>query len=75
MIFDGYTPYLAAFWGITCCILVGLMRSTGAPADRRDRAGRGLGLLLSSAAVLPGIDDWFNEITFACRAARIALWR
>ena len=26
ILFSGYTPYLAAFWGITCCLVVGLGR-------------------------------------------------
>ena len=24
VLFSGFTPYLAAFWGITCCIVLGL---------------------------------------------------
>jgi TRAP transporter 4TM/12TM fusion protein len=27
VLFSGYTPYLAAFWGITACIVVGLTRA------------------------------------------------
>lgn len=26
ILFSGFTPYLAAFWGITCCLVVGLAR-------------------------------------------------
>lgn len=26
ILFSGFTPYLAAFWGITCCLVVGLGR-------------------------------------------------
>jgi len=29
ILFSGFTPYLAAFWGITACLVVGLGRSTG----------------------------------------------
>lgn len=25
VLFSGYTPYMAAFWGITCCVAVGLL--------------------------------------------------
>src|SRR3954452_22571059 len=28
VLFSGFTPYLAAFWGITACIVVGLTRSS-----------------------------------------------
>ncbi len=28
VLFSGYTPYLAAFWGITACLLYGLSRSS-----------------------------------------------
>jgi TRAP transporter 4TM/12TM fusion protein len=30
VLFSGYTPYLAAFWGITACMIVGLTRRNGA---------------------------------------------
>ncbi len=29
VLFSGYTPYLAAFWGITACMVVGLTRRNG----------------------------------------------
>jgi TRAP transporter 4TM/12TM fusion protein len=29
VLFSGYTPYLAAFWGITACIVVGLTHKNG----------------------------------------------
>ncbi len=32
ILFSGYTPYLAAFWGITGCLLVGLARAPGPAA-------------------------------------------
>jgi TRAP transporter 4TM/12TM fusion protein len=32
VLFTGYTPYLAAFWGITGCMLIGLARHRGASA-------------------------------------------
>jgi TRAP transporter 4TM/12TM fusion protein len=30
VLFSGYTPYLAAFWGITTCMIVGLTKRNGA---------------------------------------------
>lgn len=32
ILFTGYTPYLAAFWGITACLLIGLARWRGPSA-------------------------------------------
>lgn len=32
VLFSGYTPYLAAFWGITSCIVIGLTNRSGAVA-------------------------------------------
>ncbi len=32
VLFSGYTPYLAAFWGITACMVVGATRKSGAVA-------------------------------------------
>ena len=29
VLFSGYTPYLAAFWGIVCCVVVGLTGRDG----------------------------------------------
>ncbi len=32
VLFSGFTPYLAAFWGITACVLVGFTRRSGVAA-------------------------------------------
>ena len=78
-IFDGSTPYLAAFWGIYLCIIVGLMRSTKPRLPIVEIAlVVAWGLLLSfGRQVLPGdVGDWFNEITFGLFVLLcIALWR
>jgi TRAP-type uncharacterized transport system fused permease subunit len=37
VLFSGFTPYLAAFWGITACVVVGL---TGRNGGRRRRVSR-----------------------------------
>lgn len=78
-IFDGSTPYLAAFWGIYLCIIVGLMRST---RPRLPLVDIGLVvvwalLLMFGRSVLPGeLGDWFGEITFALFVLLcFALWR
>jgi TRAP transporter 4TM/12TM fusion protein len=78
-IFDGSTPYLAAFWGIYLCIVIGLMRSTRPRRPVLDIAlVVGWALLLSFGRnLLPGeLADWYSEITFALFALLcVALWR
>ena len=44
ILFTGYTPYLAAFWGITGCMLIGLTRH---------RAASGVGLILAIGIAAP----------------------
>lgn len=78
-IFDGSTPYLAAFWGIYLCIVVGLMRSTRPRRPILDIAlvvAWAL-LLIFGRRLLPGgMADWFGEITFGLFALLcVALWR
>ncbi|MFZ5783799.1 MAG: TRAP transporter permease [Pseudomonadota bacterium] len=78
-IFDGSTPYLAAFWGIYLCIVVGLMRSTRPRLPILDIAlvvAWAL-LLVFGRRLLPGgMSDWFGEITFGLFALLcVALWR
>src|SRR5262249_4144005 len=78
-IFDGSTPYLAAFLGIYLCIVVGLMRSTRPRLPLLEIAlVVAWALLLSfGRSLLPGeLADWFNEITFGLFIALcVALWR
>ena len=79
-IFDGSTPYLAAFWGIYLCIIVGLTSTASRAPGRspRDRAGRGLGAAVlsfgrSGAGWGTPVGDWFNEITFGLLALHRAV--
>jgi len=78
-IFDGSTPYLAAFWGIYLCIIVGLMRSTRPRWPVIDIVlVVAWALLLSFGRQwLPGAAaDWFNEIAFGLFVLLcLALWR
>ena len=78
-IFDGSTPYLAAFWGIYLCIIVGLMRSTRPRLPILDIAlVVAWALLLTfGRAILPGdVSDWFSEITFGLFVLLcVVLWR
>ena len=64
VLFSGFTPYLAAFWGITACIVIGL-------TDRRPTVAVGL-LVLISAAVWSGVlVEWAGLLPLmgACLAA------
>jgi TRAP transporter 4TM/12TM fusion protein len=78
-IFDGSTPYLAAFWGIYLCIVVGLMRSTRPrlPLPEIALVVAWAMLLSFGRGLLPGdLADWFNEITFGLFVVLcVALWR
>jgi TRAP transporter 4TM/12TM fusion protein len=78
-IFDGSTPYLAAFWGIFLCIVVGLIRS-----ERQRTPGVEILLVVAWAALLtfgrgmlPGeFGDWFGEICFGLFVLLcVILWR
>jgi TRAP transporter 4TM/12TM fusion protein len=78
-IFDGSTPYLAAFWGIYLCIVVGLMRSTKPRRAIVDILLVVLWacMLMFGRQILPGdLGDWFGEITFALFVLLcFALWK
>lgn len=78
-IFDGSTPYLAAFWGIYLCIIIGLMRSKTPRLPLADIAlvVAWAVLLMFGRRFLPGdLGDWFGEITFALFALLcVVLWR
>jgi len=66
-IFDGSTPYLAAFWGIYLSIIIGLVRSTRRrlPIVEIVLVVAWALLLTFGRGLLPGdLSDWFNEITF-----------
>jgi TRAP transporter 4TM/12TM fusion protein len=59
ILLSGYTPYLAAFWGITLCVLVGLFnpRRRMSPAEIFDslRDGAKYALAVGAAAATVGI--------------------
>jgi TRAP transporter 4TM/12TM fusion protein len=52
VLFSGYTPYLAAFWGITGCMLIGL-------AANRNVAGLTFGAVLAVCAPLGILREMF----------------
>jgi len=78
-IFDGSTPYLAAFWGIFLCIVVGLIRSERqrTPSVEILLVVAWAALLTFGRGMLPGeFGDWFGEILFGLFVALcVVLWR
>ena len=60
-LFDGSTPYLAAFWGITLCIAVGLIRPLIAAA----REGSGAIVAAGRAAVADIVDAFVMGAKYA----------
>jgi TRAP transporter 4TM/12TM fusion protein len=64
VLFSGFTPYLAAFWGITACIVVGLTRSSKVVAVT-------LLVALLAAVKLEILTEWFGLVPLiaACIAA------
>ncbi|MDP2332789.1 MAG: TRAP transporter permease [Reyranella sp.] len=77
-IFDGSTPYLAAFWGIFLCIAIGLIRSERqrTPTVEILLVVAWAALLTFGRGMLPGeFGDWFGEICFGLFAALcVTLW-
>jgi TRAP transporter 4TM/12TM fusion protein len=59
ILFNGYTPYLAAFWGITACIVIGLLNPSRrlTPRDMFDAfvTGAKYALAVGAAAATVGI--------------------
>jgi TRAP transporter 4TM/12TM fusion protein len=78
-IFDGSTPYLAAFWGIFLCIAIGLIRSEHrrTPTLEVVLVVAWAALLTFGRGMLPGeFGDWFGEISFGLFVALcVVLWR
>jgi len=78
-LFDGSTPYIAAFWGIFLCIVVGLMRSTERRVPILDVILVAAWALLMNFGreLLPDdVVDYHGPICAAAMAALcLALWR
>ena len=68
VLFSGYTPYLAAFWGITACLVVGL-------TERDPLVALGSGVAIILAAVTGGLLlGWVTLGLFAALALISAYW-
>lgn len=78
-IFDGSTPYMAAFWGIFLCIVIGLIRSEQqrTPTIEVLLVVAWAALLTFGRGMLPGeFGDWFGEICFGLFVVLcVVLWR
>ena len=67
VLFSGYTPYLAAFWGITACIVTGL--------TNRDRVVAVAMLIALVAAALTGwIVEWPALLALILTSVGISAW-
>lgn len=64
VLFTGYTPYLAAFWGITGCMLIGLAHYRGAA---------GVALILAIGITAPTEILRMPGVNFALTAAAFAM--
>ena len=64
VLFTGYTPYLAAFWGITGCMLIGLSHY---------RAAAGIALILAIGITAPTEILRMPGVNFALTAAAFAM--
>jgi TRAP transporter 4TM/12TM fusion protein len=78
-LFDGSTPYLAAFWGILLCIVVGLMRSRERrwPVIELVLVAAWSALMIYGMRYLPGdLSDYHGPICAVSFAVLcIVLWR
>ena len=67
VLFSGYTPYLAAFWGITSCIVVGL-------TNRNPLVSVVLLVAVVTATISGHIVEWPALIGLIAAAIGVSLW-
>jgi TRAP transporter 4TM/12TM fusion protein len=67
ILFSGFTPYLAAFWGITACLVVGL-------TDRNPIVAVALLAGVSVAAYFEIITEWSGLIPLFAACAAVSAW-
>jgi len=65
VLFSGFTPYLAAFWGITACILIGL-------SNRNRVVALGLLLAVAAAVATEQLAQWQGFAAILGAAAAVA---
>lgn len=67
VLFSGFTPYLAAFWGITACLVVG--------ATRRDPIVAVVMLAAVAGAVSAGIlTEWIGLLPILIGSLAVSVW-
>jgi TRAP transporter 4TM/12TM fusion protein len=67
VLFSGYTPYLAAFWGISACIVLGLTK-------RNPVIAVGLLIAVSGAALLGILTEWSALLAIAGSSIALCAW-
>jgi TRAP transporter 4TM/12TM fusion protein len=67
VLFSGFTPYLAAFWGITACIVVGL-------TDRNPAISVGFLLAIVAAVALQQLTEWLGLGLITAASIAAGLW-
>ena len=67
VLFSGFTPYLAAFWGITACIVVGLTR-------RNPYVAVVFLLAIIAAVVTDQLSTWLGTGLIAAGSLALCIW-
>jgi TRAP transporter 4TM/12TM fusion protein len=65
VLFSGFTPYLAAFWGITSCIVLGL-------TDRDPIVAVGLAAAIAGAVALEVLTTWAGHLAIIAACAAVS---
>ncbi len=67
VLFSGFTPYLAAFWGITACIVIGL-------TNRNPIVAVGFLLAIIAAVMLDQLSEWLGTAVIIAASLAISAW-
>ena len=67
VLFSNYTPYLAAFWGITTCITIGL-------TNRNASVAVGMVLVLGAAILLGVLTEWSGLLLIIGACIAVSAW-
>ena len=67
VLFSGFTPYLAAFWGITACILIGL-------SNRNPMVALGMLAAVIAAAALGQLSEWQGAAAILGGCGVVSAW-
>ncbi len=67
VLFSGFTPYLAAFWGITACILIGL-------SNRNPMVALGMLAAVIAAEALGQLSEWQGAAAILGGCGVVSAW-